>query len=517
MGLPSGPGAAYPGGMRRSGHGPRRWAAVLRASTVVLAGVLGGTAQAAAFPAGLGPVAAAAPLIAPICAAPTRPLELALWRVATADDRPDLSCDNAFVGYLRTPRGPDTPQDAFGVIAQQVRGARREVLLTSMEWQGGQGVGGQARPGYTFASAVRDLYARVRADPAAYPQGMRVRVVLGGYPDFARPDGATQVLGLARDLRALGVPLEDAALDWQVSVLDYGFFPHSHAKLHVIDGEDVTVEGYNFADPHLPDGENGGRGLHDLGLRMRGPVAQDAVAAFDDLWRLSRQLRCPADVAAAEVEARCALGPPDPPTHPALARAATPAGDARAFVFYRRPGSDLADQAQQAALLAARREIDLLEADFSPELPCWLAYLNPDGCGRGTFPPYFAALLDAMERGVHVRVLTVNYGYGAFANRSGVALLRAEARRRGLDALFEARYVDFRLHSKAVTLDRELVLAGSVNFHFSSWGPLGLNEAVIATSDPSAVAEQQASFEDLWARRGTPVPEEWWLRFVRRG
>lgn len=501
--------------MWRSGSGLRWGAAV--AGACALAGGLAGPASAAVFPLGLGPVAAAAPLIAPICAPPTRPLELALWRVATADDRPDLSCDNAFVGYLRTPRGPGTPQDAFEVIAQQVRGARREVLLTSMEWQGGQGAGGQASPGYTFASAVRDLYARVRADPAAYPQGMRVRVVMGGYPDFTRPDGMTQVLSLARDLRALGVPLEDAALDWHVSVLDYGFFPHSHAKLHVIDGEDVTVEGYNFADTHLPDGENGGRGLHDLGLRMRGPVAQDAVAAFDDLWRHSRQLRCPADVAAAEVEARCALDESDPPAHPARARAATPAGDARAFVFYRRPGSDVADQAQQAALLAARREIDLLEADFSPDLSCWLAYLNPDGCGRETFPPYLAALLDAMERGVHVRVLTVNYGYGAFANRSGVALLRAEARRRGLDALFEARYVDFKLHSKAVTLDRELVLAGSVNFHFSSWGPLGLNEALIATSDPSAVAGQQASFEDLWAGHSTPVPEEWWMRFVRRG
>lgn len=470
-----------------------------------------------ALPVGLGPVPVAAPLLAPVCAAPTRPLELALWRVATADGRPDLSCANSFVGYLRTPRGPGTPQDAFEVIAEQVRGARREVLLTSMEWQGGLGEGGQAKPGYTFAAAVAGLYARVRADPAAYPQGMRVRVVLGGYPDLARLDGATQALALARDLRALGVPLEDMALDWQVSVLNYGFFPHSHAKLHVIDGQDVTVEGYNFADGHLPDGENGGRGLHDLGLRMRGPAAQDAVAAFDDLWRHSHQLRCPADVTAAEVEARCTLGLPDPPSHPAQDRVAAPAGDARAFVLYRRPGSDVADRAQQALFLAARREIDLLEVDFSPDLACWFAYQNPDGCGRETFAPYFAALMDAMERGVHVRVLTVNYSYGAFANRSGVALLRSEARRRGLDALFEARYVDFKLHSKVVTVDREMVVAGSVNFHFSSWGPTGLNEAVLATSDPAAVAEQQTNFEALWAGHSAPVPEEWWLRFVRRG
>ncbi|KQR36001.1 phospholipase D-like domain-containing protein [Deinococcus sp. Leaf326] len=489
--------------MRRSGSAVR--GAALAA--LLLPGVAGG----AAFPVGLGPVPAAAPLLAPACAAPIRPLDLSLWRVATADGRPDLSCSNAFVGYLRTPRGPGTPQDAFEVIAEQVRAAHNEVLLTSMEWQGGQG-----RPGYTFASAVRDLYARVRAGPAAYPQGMRVRVVLGGYPDFVRLDGAAQALALARDLRVLGVPLEDAALDWHVSVLNYGFFPHSHAKLHVIDGQDVTVEGYNFADGHLPEGENGGRGLHDLGLRMRGPAAQDAVAAFDDLWRHSRQLRCPAGVAAAEVAARCALGLPDPPSHPAVARAAVPAGDARAFVLYRRPGSDVADRAQQALFLAARRSIDLLEVDFSPELACWSAYQNPEGCGRTTFPPYFAALLDAMERGVRVRVLTVNYSYGAYANRSGVALLRYEARRRGLDALFEARYVDFKLHSKVVTVDREMVVAGSVNFHFSSWGPLGLNEAVLATSDPAAVAEQQASFEDLWTKRGSPVPDEWWLRFVKR-
>lgn len=502
---------SYAAPMRRS---PARWAA-LGVWAALVTGP-GGAARAASLPLNLGPVQAAAPLGAPACAAPTRPLELALWRVATADGRPDLSCGNAFVGYLRTPRGPDTPRDAFEIIGDQVREARSEVLLANMEWQSGQGQQGEDKLGRSFAAAVQGLYARVRADPAAYPQGMSVRVLLGGYPDFRRLDGATQPLALTRDLRDLGVPLEDAALNWRVSVLNYAYFPHSHVKLHVIDGQDVTVEGYNFADGHLPVGESGGRGLHDLGLRMRGPAAQDGVAAFDDLWRLARQVRCPPGVTAAEVEARCMLGPPDPVWHPAAARVATPAGDARAFVLYRRVGSDVADRAQQALLLAARREIDLLEVDFSPDPQCWSAYLNPDGCGPETFPVYFTALMDAMKRGVRVRVLTIDYEYGAFANRSGIALLRAEARRRGLDDLFEVRHATFKLHSKVITVDREVVVAGSVNFHFSSWGPLGLNEAVIATSDAAAVAEQQASFETMWAEHSRPVPEEWWMRFVRR-
>ncbi len=114
----------------------------------------------ASLPLFLGPVVPAAPLNRPTCAPPTDPLEVALWQVITANGQPDLSCDNSFTGFLRTPRGPGTPLDAYQVTASDIVNARSEVLLANMEWTGGPG-----HPGWTFAQAVAELYRRVRADP----------------------------------------------------------------------------------------------------------------------------------------------------------------------------------------------------------------------------------------------------------------------------------------------------------------------------------------------------------------
>lgn len=482
-----------------------------RAARLLLSFALacGGHGQGAEVPLGLGPVAPPAPLNPPPCAPPTDPLEHALWTVTTANGQPDLSCDNAFVGYLRTPRGLTTPLDAFEVTASQIANARSEVLLASMEWNAGPG-----HPGWTFAQAVAALYARVRADPAAYPQGMTVRALLGGFPDLQRPDGRTQPLALLADLLDLGVPLQDARVGWTLTILNYRYFPHSHVKLHVIDGRDLTVAGYNYTDWHLPASEAGGRDLHDLGLRVTGPVAQSGVAAFDDLWRHSLQLRCPEGVTRSGAEAHCQLAPPDPVTHPAAAREAVPSGHARAFMLYRRPGDDSADRAHLALLGAAKSQIDLMQADFGPTLNCWGAYLNPQGCGPDTWPVYMTAVLEALEREVHVRLLTVDYGTGAAANRSGVTLLRQALRRRGLQDRFEARYVTFNMHTKALTVDRRVVVVGSMNFHFSAWGRLGLAEAALATGDPAAVQQQEASFERIWKTASRPVPDEWWLNTV---
>lgn len=489
----------------------------LLAALALLGSGLGHAQGLQGVPVGLGPVRPAQPLFAPACAAPRSPLQRVVWDVTTAGGtRTDLSCHNAFVGLPRTPRSPALLHDAFDDLAAQIRAARSEVLVANMQWDFGLGL-----PGSTVAGAVADLYAQVRARPADYPQGMAVRFSLGGYPDLVRTvDGGTQALSLARDLRLRGVPLSDPALGWRVSILNYPYFPHSHVKLHVIDGQDLTVAGYNFSWTQLPRSE-GGNSQHDVGLRMRGPVAQAGVAAFDDLWRHSQQLHCPPDVLPVDVFTRCALGRAEAPSHPLAAQFALPAGQARGYLLYRRPGDDQADRGHLALIAAARRSIDLMQVDFSPEPVCWGAHLGPDGCGADApgFPVYLRALLGALERGVRVRVLLMpnSSGLERPGNRAGVALMRAEARRRGLEHLFEARFVTFTMHDKTVTFDRELVLVGSMNFHFSAWGPLGLNEAALVTDDLQAVSQQEATFERVWQSDtlSRPAPPEWWLPYVR--
>lgn len=470
-------------------------------------------AEGPEFPLRLGTLRPASPLNPGVlsCAVPSDPLELALWRITTEAGRADHSCGNTFLSYLRTPGTPEQP-GAFDVTAQQIREARSEVLLTTMEWQAGDG-----HPGGVFARAVRDLYGRVRADPAAYPQGMTVRIALGGFPDFKRPDAATQALELVRDLVQLGVPMSDNQVGWRLGVANYRYFPHSHVKLHVIDGQDLTVAGYNYTDLHLPSSFPGGLDLVDLGLRLRGPVAQDGVAVFDDLWRKSRQVRCPEGTRAEDVPAVCTLQEPDTPEHPDAARTLIPAGTARTFLLYRRPGFDQGERAHLALFGAAQQRIDVMQNAFSPTLMCWFAYWQPDSCPVSDWPPYLQALLEAMERGVQVRALVVDYGIDRVPNRSGVALLRLEARRRGIEDRFEARYVTFAMHTKAVTVDDRLVLAGSMNFHFSSWGSLGLNEAALATTDSEAVAQQREIFETTWDEQSRPIPQEWWLRNIVPG
>lgn len=475
-----------------------------------LGGAGKGEAEGAEFPLWLGTTAPPSPLNPSTlsCTAPTDALELVLWQVTTEGGRADHSCRNTFLGYLRTPGTAERP-GAFDVTAQQIREARSEVLLTTMEWQAGEG-----HPGGTFAQAVRDLYRRVQADPAAYPQGMTVRVALGGFPDLRRPDAATQAMALVRDLVGLGVPMDDPAVGWHLAVANYRYFPHSHVKLHVIDGQDLTVAGYNYTDLHLPSSVPGGQDLVDLGLRLRGPVAQDGVAVFDDLWRKSRQVRCPAATRAEDVPAVCTLQEPEAPTHPDAARTLVPGGPARAFLLYRRSGFDQGERAHLALLGAAQQRLDVMQNAFSPTLTCWFAYWQPERCPVAQWPSYLQALLGAMQRGVKVRALVVDYGIDRVPNRSGVALLRLEARRRGIEDRFEARYVTFPMHTKAVTVDDRLVLAGSMNFHFSAWGSLGLNEAALATTDPEAVIQQRVMFETIWAGQSRPIAQEWWMRNV---
>lgn len=528
-------------------NGPRRFLPLLLAGLGFLAEA---SAQQAGLPLGFGDARPPRPLLAPPCPANTaeggpagsdatdllRAVAGATARRGVMAGVPELGCFNRFVEFVHTPEGPRPPGStglpaggagAFTRLAEQIREARSEVLVTNMQWDFGTEL-----PGSAVAQAVADLYGRVRAQPAAYPQGMAVRLLLGGYPDTARPaDSATQILSLARDLRLRGVPLADPGVGWRLSLLHYPYFPHSHVKMHVIDGVDLTVGSYNLSWTQLPR-EIGGNAQQDLGLRLRGPVAQAGVAAFDDLWRHSRELRCPPNLWAAEVFARCALGPAEAPSHPLAASLAWPQGAAHASMLYRRPGDDQSDRAHLALLGAARREILLEQVDFSPEPICWWTHLggpgescDPGGLGSGGlstdnpsaggpgFPPYLQALVGAMARGVKVRLLVMpNFGLERPGNRSGVALLREAARRLGHPERFEARYYTATSHTKAVTVDRAVTVVGSVNFHFSAWGPWGLSEAALLTDDPGAVAARVSEFEQTWdsPTQSAPIPLEWW-------
>lgn len=462
------------------------------------------------------------------CPEPSGVLERAVWQVTTRNDRPDLSCQNRVYPLIRMP-GPsaaaeeavpaaalaaeqaaESPDPAaasgFDDVAALVRSARREVLFTTMQWEEGP-----LNPGQTLARALAGLYAQVQAKPAAYPQGMDVRLTLGNFPVLSTFEWGAEVWGALRDLTAAGVPLSDPALGWRVQLGNYvGTFPHSHVKLLVIDGELLLGAGFNYGYGHFPRGHPSGRGdnLFDLGLVTRGPVAQDGVTVFEDLWTRSKVVECDAEPNAANPQRGCRLGARGVRGGPPEVRDAEPAGTQRVFSLYRREGFTEADQAVVAVLEAARQSVDLLQVNFSMDVGCIVALLNPALCTDRDRLPYMTALLDALGRGVRVRLMTDAGGLGGIENRIALAYLGREMSKRGIPASrFEARWFPTPLHAKAILVDGQMLVVGSMNLHYSSWtqGPLGLAEYDLATTAPGVVREFAGIYRTSWPQSGNIV------------
>ena len=109
------------------------------------------------------------------------------------------------------------------------------------------------------------------------------------------------------------------------------------------------------------------------------------------------------------------------------------------------------------------------------------------------------ALLESIEDNhTRVRVMMENTNSNGLENRvSGVVFLE-ELARRGLDDLVELRFYDGKIHTKAILIDKELLIIGSQNLHYSDWGEKGLTEYSVTTDDPDAIAEYIALFEYKW-------------------
>ncbi len=435
-----------------------------------------------------------------------------------------LSCGNAFGGLLHFPNDdsgrsgqrPD-PMGGFATVAREIRAARREVLLANMLWDDGP----QA-PGALLAHAIADLRREVAAHPEHFPQGLTVRLMFGNSLRLdSLLDPTSSVYSAARHLRQAGVPLgDDPVAGFRLELANYTYArPHSHLKLLVIDGEQVTAGGFNISWFHVPASTPGGLDLTDLALTLRGPVARQAVAAFRDSWRLSRQLSCRPGAGAATLRRDCAL---DRPTHDILlgpdsapsVRNSVP-GTSRAYGLYTRNGYTDQDAALPALFSAAHSSIDLMQAQVSGTLRCSLSLLVPGGC---PYPqqalPVWRSIVGAIERrGVTVRLIL---DYDPLLRAEPLALLagiRAHLQPLGLQDHLQVRWSGTAggMHTKAALVDGAMLTVGSHNLHFSSFGNSGLNEFTLATSDPQALRAARQTFEFEWAR-GRPFELPVWLR-----
>jgi phosphatidylserine/phosphatidylglycerophosphate/cardiolipin synthase-like enzyme len=381
--------------------------------------------------------------------------------------------------------------------------ARYEVLFVTMQYEPNDT---PPSPGSVLADAVTNLYQKVKANPEDYPRGMTVRVMLGNYPEMSYWAWGTQIIGAIGDLRAAGVEkMVDPEIGWRLEVANFaGTYPHSHTKFVVVDGKTVASAGYNYGYLHLPKDHPSGKGfdMFDMGIQITGPVAQDAISAYDDLWSGADQIHCedlhPAD--GSDWQDTCEELKATSTHVPEVLRFyLPPQADGTAFSLYRSTEYLEGDEFIAASLGAAQESIDMIQVNFSLEVYCMVNLIFPGFCSIDDAFPWMHAIIGAIEENqVKVRVIVENANSNGLENRVAGMVLLEELESRGLDGQVEIRFFNGKLHSKAAQIDNKLLIIGSQNMHYSAWGQGALTEHSLTTNDPAAIEEFNALFEYEW-------------------
>jgi phosphatidylserine/phosphatidylglycerophosphate/cardiolipin synthase-like enzyme len=361
-------------------------------------------------------------------------------------------------------------------------------------------------PGSILSESVGKLYQQVKANPQVYPRGMTVRILLGNYPVFADFTWGSQIIEVIKDLKTVGVEkMVDPEIGWRVEVANYpGVYPHSHNKMFIIDGKLAGSLGFNYNYIHFTKDHPSGEGddLFDLGMSVIGPVAQDAITHYDDMWNGADQIHCEdLTLPDGQWQDTCQEVKATNDHVPEVLRAYLPPdGDTNAFSLYRSQEFSEADDFIEASLAASTESIELITTNFSMELYCIIHLLAPGFCTIDDSMPYIDAILEAVEKNqTHVRVIMENANSNGLENRVTAMVLYPELVRLGLDHLVELRFFNGRLHAKSGLIDDSLLIIGSQNYQYSAWGQGGgLGENDMSTTDPDAIAEYKALFEAKW-------------------
>ena len=391
---------------------------------------------------------------------------------------------------------------AYDDYAALLQSANYEALFTTMAYS--KAVNGDS-PGAVLARGVVDLYEKVKANPAEYPRGMTVRLLLGNSPspsmELLELDGGLWYV--LKDLKEAGlVKMVDPEIGWRLEVANFaGRWPHSHVKTLIIDGESVVASGFNHEyKPLSKDHPSGlGKGDTDTGLLLTGPVAQHSRRIYDQLWTGAIQRHCP-DLSLSETELRlnCTDSRGIPDHVPEVMRYSPTDDESVAFSMFRNQVYNESDQQLLAAYLAAEETIDLAQAMFSMPLICNLNHFF-EVCDFGQALPYMEALMDAAENGATLRIVLTPYPIQSVENVIAMEILNKEAAERGVARRVEIRMLDRLLHTKSALIDGEFLIVGSQNLHWSAYGEdNGLSEYSLGVGDSRAAEQYQQFFDYLW-------------------
>ncbi len=283
----------------------------------------------------------------------------------------------------------------------------------------------------------------VEALAGAAQRGVDVRLVLDAM-------GAQGMDGEARErLRAAG-----ARVAWFNPMSAYSLEEanyRTHRKALVVDGEIAFVGGIGIAD-QWAQSVDGAPVWRDTHLELRGPVALDVEAAFNENW----------------IETGGVVAPD------LLVHGAVPGGRARSFALWSSPegGANALKLLYLVAIGAARQTLDIQSPYFiSDESTEW-------------------SLLDARRRGLRVRLLVEGEITDAAAVKYASRALYGPLLEAGVE-IYE--YQPAMMHVKAMMIDASFSMAGSANFDNRS---LELNDELnVVVFDPAVTARLRSDFE----------------------
>jgi len=407
-------------------------------------------------------------------------------------------CLNKFEKFTFIENGT-TGLAAFEEFAELASQADYEVDFTTMIWD--------KMAGEIFLDGVEELYEKVSLNPSDYPSGVQVRILLGA-EHYLLPDQRQTVL---QSLSNMGVPLENRGLLWKIEVASFrnshsgiGYAPpntHSHVKILIVDGEVAIVGGYNlqtlYINP-LPF-----LNLNDVGIKISGPVVQDSLIMFDELWQNGRGLSC-------DIQFFCeyTTEPLDHAPEVLFIQPVT-SNQVNVFSLFRDNSIKTADTAITEAIRAASDNVNLLQNRFFENYPPDEGIYYPDSFPyppgeQGPFP-YTQAIVDATQNGTQFQLLLSSGDKKS--NAAGVNNLREYIllQPNGATAYnnIHIRFTKDPTHTKALSLDGQFVVVGSQNFDFSAFGNdpdniMDLAEYSFGVDSPVAASVFDNKFTALW-------------------
>ncbi len=457
--------------------------------------------------------------IAPQTAAGRRVLQALSRPEFHPPDQPVPYCQNRYDTLLFTPNPnpafsnqPPQIDSAFTYMGDIMQTAEYEALFATMQWVPDEN---EDSPGLVISQGVAALYEKVKTNPAAYPRGMTVRILLGNMPAFNVFRLNNQVWNVLADLRDAGVTeMVNEEIGWRVQVANYsGLWPHSHAKLMVIDGKTAVSKGINVSYLHYPVDNPSGRGLSmvDYGMVATGPVAQHTLASYDDLWNGSDEVVCDNmnPIWDKLWLVTCDRVSAVPDHTPETLKFYIPQ-EANDIVFsqYRSRIHFASDEAVLAALSSAEKSLDIFEVNFTLEVLCEAGIVFIGICDyENNALPFMRALVEVVEKNrIPVRIMVEEEAMDGAENRVGIQAFVAELEQRGLSEYVDIHFYNGKMHAKGFIVDDAFLVVGSQNFQYSAWGDMALNEYNLSTENSEAIQIYKGSFDYYWSD-STPVSE----------